>query len=61
MLAEHLSCQADCLIGSQGSVGVYIQCKLVEISTLTYTGIFYRNVNSLYRCIDRINGNYADW
>ena len=60
MLAQNFSCQADCLIRSKSSIGVYIQCQLIIIGNLTYTGILYSHIDTLYRCIDGIHGDDSD-
>ena len=60
MLAENLRCKADCLIRIKCSIGIYIQCKLVEVSYLTNSCILYDHVDSVYRCVDRIHCDHTD-
>ena len=60
MLAENLCCKADCLIRIKCSIGIDIQCKLVEVSYLTNSCILYDHVDSVYRCVDRIHCDHTD-
>ena len=61
MLAEYLGRQADCLIGSQGAIGIYLKCKFIKVSLLSDTGVGNSHIDTLYRCIDGIHCNHADW
>ena len=60
MLAENLCRKAKGLIGSQRSVGIYLQGQLVIVCHLTYTGILHIHVDALHRCIDGIHGDHSD-
>ena len=60
MFAQYLRSEADSLIRIQCSIGIYIQCKFIEISNLTNTGILYDHVYTVNRCVDRINCDHAD-
>ena len=57
---QNFRCQADSLVRSQGSVGVYVQSQFIVIGNLTHTGILNFQIHTLYRSIDRIYCNHTD-
>ncbi len=62
MLAQNFSCQADCLIRSKSSVCEYIQCQLIKVgNSITRVFLSTGHIDTLYRCIDGIHCNHADW
>ena len=60
MLAQNLSCKAYCLVRADRAVCGNIQCKLIVVSLLSDTRILNCDVDSLYRCVDRIYRDNTD-
>ena len=60
MLAEHLCCQTDSLVGHKRTVCEYIQRQLIVVRDLAHTGILNSNIDSFHRRVDRINSDHTN-
>ena len=60
MLREDPRREAYRLVGCQSAVGCDIQRQLVEVCLLTDTSVLNRDVDSLYRSVNRVNRDDSD-
>ena len=60
MLIENLSCERNCFLCRNSTVGPNFNGKLIIVGDLPYAGVFNRIINLLHRCVDRVDSNNAD-